>query len=106
MAHRPTRRSRWAWRALVTAIESTLVAFTFAHHLTHENYIRLVMTENIHRGQFIAQSKRIQELNVTASFGISSRISSILTPGQLMKQADLALYEAKTGGRNGVVAAA
>ncbi len=47
-----------------------------------------------------------KELNVTASFGISSRISSILTPGQLMKQADLALYEAKTGGRNRVVAAA
>ncbi len=47
-----------------------------------------------------------EELNVTASFGISSRISSILTPGQLMKQADLALYEAKTGGRNRVVAAA
>ncbi|MEK1875535.1 MAG: PleD family two-component system response regulator [Rhizobium altiplani] len=47
-----------------------------------------------------------QELDVTASFGISSRISSILTPGQLMKQADLALYEAKTGGRNRVVAAA
>jgi hypothetical protein len=30
MAHRHTRRSRWAWRALVTAIESTLIAFTFA----------------------------------------------------------------------------
>jgi hypothetical protein len=30
MAYRPTRRSRWAWRALVTAIESTLVALTFA----------------------------------------------------------------------------
>jgi AcrR family transcriptional regulator len=43
-----------------------LVAFTFDHHLTHENYIRLVMTENINRGQYIAQSKRIQELNVTA----------------------------------------
>lgn len=43
-----------------------LVAFTFDHHLSHENYIRLVMTENIHRGQFIAQSRRIQELNVTA----------------------------------------
>jgi AcrR family transcriptional regulator len=43
-----------------------LVAFTFDHHLSHENYIRLVMTENIHRGQYIAQSKRIQELNVTA----------------------------------------
>src|SRR3982751_1101000 len=43
-----------------------LVAFTFDHHLTHENYIRLVMTENINRGQYIAQSKNIQELNVTA----------------------------------------
>jgi AcrR family transcriptional regulator len=43
-----------------------LVAFTFDHHLSHENYIRLVMTENIHRGQYIEQSKRIQELNVTA----------------------------------------
>jgi AcrR family transcriptional regulator len=43
-----------------------LVAFTFDHHLSHENYIRLVMTENINRGQYIAQSKRIQELNVTA----------------------------------------
>jgi AcrR family transcriptional regulator len=43
-----------------------LVAFTFDHHLSHENYIRLVMTENINRGQYIAQSKNIQELNVTA----------------------------------------
>jgi two-component system cell cycle response regulator len=47
-----------------------------------------------------------QELSVTASFGISSRISSVVTPGQLMKQADLALYEAKNTGRNRVVAAA
>ena len=43
-----------------------LVAFTFDHHLAHENYIRLVMSENIHRGQFLAQSRRIQELNVPA----------------------------------------
>ncbi|MEI1251006.1 PleD family two-component system response regulator [Rhizobium aouanii] len=45
-------------------------------------------------------------LNVTASFGIASRIASVLTPDQLMKQADLALYEAKNTGRNRVVAAA
>ncbi len=45
-------------------------------------------------------------LEVTASFGISSRGTSVLTPGQLMKQADQALYEAKNGGRNRVVAAA
>jgi AcrR family transcriptional regulator len=43
-----------------------LVAFTFDHHLGHENYIRLVMSENIHRGQYLAQSRHIQELNVPA----------------------------------------
>lgn len=47
-----------------------------------------------------------EALNVTASFGIASRIASVLTPGQLMKQADLALYEAKNTGRNRVAAAA
>ena len=43
-----------------------LVAFTFDHHLTHENFIRLVMNENMHRGEYLAQSTRIQELNVPA----------------------------------------
>ncbi|MBB3310745.1 two-component system cell cycle response regulator [Rhizobium sp. BK196] len=47
-----------------------------------------------------------ETLNITASFGISSRIASVLTPDQLMKQADLALYEAKNTGRNRVVASA
>ncbi|MBB2818372.1 UNVERIFIED_ORG: two-component system cell cycle response regulator [Rhizobium esperanzae] len=47
-----------------------------------------------------------QALNVTASFGIASRMGTVLTPDQLMKQADLALYEAKNTGRNRVVAAA
>lgn len=43
-----------------------LVAFTFDHHLHHENYIRTVMSENMNRGQYLAQSQRIQELNVPA----------------------------------------
>jgi AcrR family transcriptional regulator len=43
-----------------------LVAFTFDHHLTHENFIRLVMNENMHRGEYLARSTRIQELNVPA----------------------------------------
>ena len=43
-----------------------LVAFTFDHHLRNENYIRIVMSENINRGQYLAQSRRIQELNVPA----------------------------------------
>jgi AcrR family transcriptional regulator len=43
-----------------------LVAFTFDHHYGNQDYIRLVMTENMERGQYLAQSKTIQELNVTA----------------------------------------
>ena len=43
-----------------------LVAFTFDHHLHHEDFIRLVMNENINRGQYIAQSRSIQDLNVPA----------------------------------------
>ena len=43
-----------------------LVAFTFDHHPHHENFIRLVMNENIARGQYIGQSRHIQDLNVPA----------------------------------------
>jgi AcrR family transcriptional regulator len=43
-----------------------LVEFTFDHHAGNEDYIRLVMNENIARGAFLSQSKSIQELNVPA----------------------------------------
>ena len=43
-----------------------LVGFTFDHHLANEDYIRLVMSENIQRGEFLAQSPTIQDLNVPA----------------------------------------
>lgn len=41
-----------------------LVAFTFDYQHDNEDFIRLVMNENIHRGEFLAQSKVIQQLNV------------------------------------------
>ena len=47
-----------------------------------------------------------RSISVTASFGISSRIETVASPEQLIKQADRALYEAKNAGRNRVVAAA
>jgi AcrR family transcriptional regulator len=47
-----------------------LVGFTFDHHHGNTPYIRLVMTENINRGVYLAQSKNIQELNVSAIQGI------------------------------------
>lgn len=51
--------------APVAALRS-LVAFTFDHHAGNEDYIRLVMNENINRAQFLAQSKRIQGMNLPA----------------------------------------
>ena len=48
-----------------------LVSFTFDHHFGNQDYIRLVMSENMQRGEYLAQSKIIQELNVTAIQAIS-----------------------------------
>ena len=55
--------------APVAALER-LVEFTFDHHHDNEAYIRLVMSENIQRGTYLAQSKIIQDLNVPAIKGI------------------------------------
>ena len=47
-----------------------LVAFTVDYQLANPDFIRLVMTENIHRGEYLAQSKLIQKLNVPAIEGL------------------------------------
>lgn len=43
-----------------------LVRFTFDHHNSNEAFIRLVMIENIHHGEYLAKSPVVQKLNVTA----------------------------------------
>ncbi|MEC5398788.1 TetR/AcrR family transcriptional regulator [Uliginosibacterium sp. H1] len=43
-----------------------LVGFTFDHHWNSQDYIRIVMSENMQRGEYLAQSKIIQKLNVPA----------------------------------------
>lgn len=43
-----------------------LVEFTFDHHREHEDFIRMVMIENIHHGAYLERSGTIQELNATA----------------------------------------
>ena len=65
-----------------------LVAFTFDHHLQHESYIRLVMSENINRGQFLAQSPRIQELNVPAIAAIRHLLERGVKAGLFRKGLD------------------
>ncbi|MGE0652442.1 MAG: TetR/AcrR family transcriptional regulator [Alphaproteobacteria bacterium] len=49
-----------------------LVKFTFDHHHEHEDFIRMVMIENIHHGQYLEQSEVIRDLNVTAIDHIAS----------------------------------
>ncbi len=44
----------------------TLVGFTCDYQRANPDFIRLVMTENIHDGQFLAQSSTIHDLNVPA----------------------------------------
>lgn len=47
-----------------------LVGFTVDYQLANPDFIRLVMTENIHRGEYLAQSKTIRRLNVPAIEGL------------------------------------
>jgi AcrR family transcriptional regulator len=44
----------------------TLVGFTFDYQNANENFIRLVMVENIHKGAHLARSRIIEELNLSA----------------------------------------
>jgi AcrR family transcriptional regulator len=47
-----------------------LVAFTVDYQWSHPDYIRLVMNENIHRGEYMARSQQMQEINVPAIEGL------------------------------------
>ncbi|MFO1220685.1 MAG: TetR/AcrR family transcriptional regulator [Burkholderiaceae bacterium] len=47
-----------------------LVGHTVDYQLAHPDFIRLVMTENIHRGEYLARSQAIHKLNVPAIDGL------------------------------------
>jgi AcrR family transcriptional regulator len=49
-----------------------LVEFTFDHHHQHEDFIRMVMSENIHHGEYLERSRIIRQLNVSAIDTIAS----------------------------------
>src|SRR5690606_10736708 len=58
-----------------------LVEFTFEHHHQHEDFIRMVMIENIHHGQYLEKSGVIRDLNVTAIAHIRSLYERGLAEG-------------------------
>jgi AcrR family transcriptional regulator len=47
-----------------------LVGFTLDYQQSHPDFIRLVMTENIHRAEYLAKSDAISSLNVPAIMGL------------------------------------
>jgi AcrR family transcriptional regulator len=49
-----------------------LVGFTFDYQSAHPDFVRLVMNENIHRGEFLRRSGVIQRLNVPAIAAVRS----------------------------------
>lgn len=49
----------------IEAMES-LVEFTFRHHRRHPDFIRIIMIENIHQGEYLKHSDTIKEVNAPA----------------------------------------
>ena len=58
-----------------------LVAFTVDYQRANPDFIRLVMNENIHRGEYLAQSQAIQGLNVPAIEGLRKVYERGVTAG-------------------------
>ena len=65
-----------------------LVGFTFDHHHSNQDFIRLVMNENIQRGSYLAQSKLIQDLNVSAIQSIADLYKRGVKEGVFRKGLD------------------
>ena len=65
-----------------------LVEFTFDHHRQHESFIRMVMIENIHHGEFLDRSKTIRQLNVTAIDHIKKLYARGVKEGLFRKNLD------------------
>lgn len=71
----------------VSAIR-TLAELTFDHHETHENFIRLVAIENVHRAEFIARSAALAELNTPAVSVTESILKRGYAAGAFRRQAE------------------
>src|SRR5262245_32021432 len=65
-----------------------LVEFTFNHHHQHESFIRMVMIENIHHGEYLERSKAIRQLNVTAIDHIKKLYARGVKEGLFRKNLD------------------
>ena len=62
-----------------------LIEFTYDHHQGNEDFIRLVMTENVQRGAYLGQSKAIQKVNSSALEAIDDLYSRGVKEGVFKK---------------------
>jgi AcrR family transcriptional regulator len=65
-----------------------LVEFTFDHHHAHEDFIRMVMIENIHKGRYLDRSKTIRKLNASAIDHIADIYARGVKEGSFRKNLD------------------
>src|SRR5215472_5645192 len=71
----------------VSAIR-TLAELTFDHHESHEDFIRLVAIENVHRAEFIARSAALAELNTPAVSVTASILERGYASGAFRRRAE------------------
>ena len=65
-----------------------LVGFTFDHHHNNQNFVRLVISENMQRGAYLAQSELIQALNVSVIQAIEALYKRGVKAGVFRKGLD------------------
>jgi AcrR family transcriptional regulator len=65
-----------------------LVEFTFDHHAGNEEFIRIVMNENIERGKYLSRSQIIEDLNIPAIEAIGRIYQRGLAAGQFREGLD------------------
>lgn len=65
-----------------------LVEFTYDHHQGNEDFIRLVSNENIHRANYLRQSKSIRQTNAKAIDTIEALYARGVKTGEFRKGLD------------------
>jgi AcrR family transcriptional regulator len=71
----------------VSAIR-TLAELTFDHHEFHPDFISLVAVENVHRGEFIAKSQALSELNTPAVSVLARILERGYASGAFVRRVD------------------
>ncbi len=97
-------------QALAETLRSTLRVTDAVCRYGGEEFCLLLPSTDVQKATAVAEyarcriaEKKVQDIHVTASFGVSGFAAGMTDPRQLLDQADKALYVAKDRGRNRVV---